>query len=422
MEHVRKGQVGKARLRSGEARWRRLTEVRAGAKSVFHFDVPGSVAMSTQAGLPWLRFLGQELGRRTHFWPFDGWEVPSGRSAIVEVYPSLWSTLFPPQGGTADQRDAFAAAEWMRRADLDGSLPAFLRPPLNAPDLEIASIEGWILGVTEGRTSAARRDASRSGVHDQLLLTGSEAEVAKSQLGSFPPGVAENLKTYVYRLIDPRNGETFYVGKGKGNRVFSHIRLEGQLEGDELDNKVKRIREIQLAGFEVAHVIHRHGMDDKTAFEVEAALIDAYPGLTNVAGGAGSNDYGAMHAREVVNRYCAEPAVFRHRALLINVNRSAGETSLYEATRYAWKVSRAKAKLADLILATRQGVIVGAFVADDWLEATAENFPGREAVPGRLGFMGREASLEIKRLYVGKRVPDKFRKKGAANPIKYTWE
>src|SRR5660398_198974 len=101
---------------------------------------------------------------------------------------------------------------------------------------------------------------------------------------SFPAGVAGKLKTYVYRLIDPRNGETFYVGKGNGNRVFSHIRGEQDLDGDDLDNKMKRIRQIRLAGFEVEHVIHRHGMDDKTAFEVEAALIDAYPGLTNIVG------------------------------------------------------------------------------------------------------------------------------------------
>jgi hypothetical protein len=37
----------------------------------------------------------------------------------------------------------------------------------------------------------------------------------------FPPGVAAKLKYYVYRLIDPRNGETFYVGKGKEDRVFT---------------------------------------------------------------------------------------------------------------------------------------------------------------------------------------------------------
>jgi hypothetical protein len=156
---------------------------------------------------------------------------------------------------------------------------------------------------------------------------------------SFPPEVAERLKTYVYRLIDPRNGETFYVGKGQGDRVFAHIRLEQKLGGDEVDNKVKRIREIHLAGFQVAHVIHRHGMDDDTAFEVEAALIDAYPGLTNVAGGSGSSDYGVMHSKEIVSRYSAEAAVFHHRALLISVNRSATEVSLYEATRYAWKIS-----------------------------------------------------------------------------------
>jgi hypothetical protein len=238
---------------------------------------------------------------------------------------------------------------------------------------------------------------------------------------SFPTNVVQKLKTYVYRLIDPRNGETFYVGKGQGNRVFSHIQAEQNLEGDDLDNKVKRIREIRLAGFDVAHVIHRHGMDEKTAFEVEAALIDAYPGLTNIAGGSGSSDYGAMHAREIISRYSAEPAVFQHKALLISVNRSAAETSLYEATRYAWKISKSKAKQAEVILATLQGLIVGAFVADDWLEATAENFPGRTEVPGRLGFVGREAPAVIKNLYVNRRVPDEYRKRGAANPIKYTW-
>ncbi len=240
------------------------------------------------------------------------------------------------------------------------------------------------------------------------------------EIESFPADVAHKLKTYVYRLIDPRNGETFYVGKGQGDRVFSHIR-EQMPDGDELDNKLKRIREIRVAGFDVAHVIHRHGMDDKTAFEVEAALIDAYPGLTNVAGGAGSRDYGAMHAQEIINRYRAEPATFQHKVLLISVNRSAAETSLYEATRYAWKLKRSKAEQAEVILATRQGEIVGAFIARRWLDATAENFPGRDPVPGRFGFEGEEAPDDIKKLYVGKRVPDEYRKPGAANPIKYAW-
>src|SRR5919108_2554458 len=123
------------------------------------------------------------------------------------------------------------------------------------------------------------------------------------QAESFSPDVGRRLGWYVYRLIDPRNGETFYVGKGRGNRVFSHIRDEPGLEGDDLDNKIRRIRDIRVAGFDVAHVIHRHGMDERTAFEVEAALIDAYPGLTNIAGGVGNNDFGAMHAKEIITRY-----------------------------------------------------------------------------------------------------------------------
>ncbi|MCZ6530132.1 MAG: hypothetical protein O6949_07345 [Chloroflexi bacterium] len=237
----------------------------------------------------------------------------------------------------------------------------------------------------------------------------------------FSDEVKRQLKSYVYRLIDPRNAETFYVGKGRGNRVFAHVRAEDGLEGDELDNKLQRIREIRLAGFEVAHVIHRHGMDDRTASEVESSLIDAYPGLTNIVDGPGGSDYGSMHAQEIISRYSADPAVFMHRAILISVNRSATERSLYEATRFAWKLSKARARQAEVILPTIRGLIVGAFVPDEWLKATRENFPGREDRPGRIGFVGHEAPKEVRELYVGKRVPKKYRKRGAANPIRYTW-
>jgi len=237
---------------------------------------------------------------------------------------------------------------------------------------------------------------------------------------SFSIAVVQKLKNYVYRLIDPRNGETFYVGKGNGNRVFSHIQNEKGLEGDEFDNKMQRIREIRLAGFEIVHVIHRHGMDEKTAFEVESAVIDAYPGLTNIIGGAGGNDHGVMHANEIRARYCAMPAVFKHdKILLICVNKTADERPLYDATRYAWRLNKSKAKDAEVILAVQQGMIKGAFVAHSWMEAVKDNFPVN--IPGRFGFEGKPASDAIKKFYVGKRVPDEYCKQGAANPIKYTW-
>lgn len=128
-----------------------------------------------------------------------------------------------------------------------------------------------------------------------------------------------------------------------------------------------------------------------------------------------------MHSSEIIKRYCAETARFEHKALLISVNRSALEVSLYEATRYAWRLRQKKASQAEVVLATVQGVIVGAFIAEEWLEAKPENFPGREAVEGRYGFVGSEAPIALQQLYVGKRTPDEFRKRGASNPIRYTW-
>ncbi len=89
VDFVRNGSCGNAEARSGNSRWRRLTEIRAGAaKSVFHFDVPGSVAKSTHAGLPWLR-----------------------------------------------------------RADLDGTLSDFFKPDLTPNERPVAQNEGWILGI-----------------------------------------------------------------------------------------------------------------------------------------------------------------------------------------------------------------------------------------------------------------------------------
>jgi hypothetical protein len=41
VDFVRDGLHGNGAARNGDTRWRRITEVRAGAKSVFHFDVPG---------------------------------------------------------------------------------------------------------------------------------------------------------------------------------------------------------------------------------------------------------------------------------------------------------------------------------------------------------------------------------------------
>ena len=56
------------------------------------------------------------------------------------------------------------------------------------------------------------------------------------------PEIAKILKSYVYIYSDPRNGKPFYIGKGKGNRLFSHIQDKSDTQ------KVALIAEIYASG------------------------------------------------------------------------------------------------------------------------------------------------------------------------------
>jgi hypothetical protein len=127
----------------------RLTEKwTSSAKSVFLFDVQGSVAKSTHAGIPWLRRIKKAVGKHVHFWPFDGWKVPEGRSVIVEIYPSLVRNRYPKDGRTKDQQDAYAIARWLREMDGNGFLGRYFDPPLTEGQRRVADLEGWIFGVS----------------------------------------------------------------------------------------------------------------------------------------------------------------------------------------------------------------------------------------------------------------------------------
>lgn len=136
--------------RTGDPSELRLCEQwTATAKSVFLFDVQGSVAKSTHAGLPWLLWL-REMRRsrsRVHFWPFDGFEVPEGKSVVAEVYPALYKRRFPKANRTSDEHDAWSIAAWLQDTDRRGTLNQHLAPPLTLPERKQAKIEGWILGV-----------------------------------------------------------------------------------------------------------------------------------------------------------------------------------------------------------------------------------------------------------------------------------
>ena len=140
---------GTGQRRRGETSWLRLTDRLTGtAMSVFRFGVQGQVATSTHAGLPWLLYIRRELRDRVHFWPFDGWEIPKGKSVIAEVYPALWKRRFERAADMNDhQHDAYSVAGWLSHMDQNGLLGEYFNPDLSPTERAQADAEGWILGV-----------------------------------------------------------------------------------------------------------------------------------------------------------------------------------------------------------------------------------------------------------------------------------
>ena len=66
---------------------------------------------------------------------------------LAEVYPALWSVMYPRAGRDPHQQDAYAVTAWLRDTDSNGSLGRFMHPALQPEERKQAEIEGWILGV-----------------------------------------------------------------------------------------------------------------------------------------------------------------------------------------------------------------------------------------------------------------------------------
>ena len=258
-----------------------------------------------------------------------------------------------------------------------------------------------------------------SSILKTLILRNNKEDVFKM----FTPEVIEQLQYYVYRLIDPRTGQTFYVGKGRGNRLYAHINdalknYNGQsfenAGEDEISEKIRQIREIHAAGLEVIHVIQRYGLTEKEAFEVESALIDCYPGLTNIQSGHAS-ERGVNNA-EVLQRILSCEAFddqddLKYCIIKTNVNKLEERENLYEAVRKYWKVDLARVQKIPFVLAVVNGIVNEVYEAEQWYRAPE--------IPERCMFDGKPAADNIRKMFVNKRLPKHYMKKGMASPVLY---
>ncbi len=96
---------------------------------------------------------------------------------------------------------------------------------------------------------------------------------------------------YVYGLVDPRNSEVFYVGKGKGNRAYNHL-IEEYYEGKGNKDKIKRIESVIGSGDQVDIHYYAKNLIERHAYILEEIIIFrigrkcyGYGNLTNLEAG-----------------------------------------------------------------------------------------------------------------------------------------
>jgi predicted type IV restriction endonuclease len=316
-----------------------------------------------------------------------------------------------------------------RDADIAGKFPDYTLLPAAPQHSFFLEAKAWKVGLEDQHANQALNYANQNGKRWVVLTNGRQWRLYDNDIR----GCASDKMVAEMNLEQSEQAAQFLEAIGKASVCAGRLprfaeeetarrkrAQEEEQRRQQLEARTHRLSAVlqeeladqssPLLAAMLANLQTREGLGDLAADDLVAHFRGVPPQTQTPAGPPVKID----PAR-------SGPAVFQHKALLINVNRSAAETSLYEATRYAWKVKRSTAEQSEIVLATRQGIIVGAFIAHRWLEATAENFPGRNPMPGRFGFEGEDAPENIKKLYVGKRVPDEYRKRGAANPIKYTW-
>lgn len=201
---------------------------------------------------------------------------------------------------------------------------------------------------------------------------------SKPSIKLFSEKAVEQLNGfYVYALIDPRNNQVFYIGKGIGNRVFSHEIESGKSPKSE-KAKLKRIQEIEAAGFDVKRIIVNWSMTESEAFAAEAALINmlsflSADMLTNAV--AGHHVHEAMTVEDFDLLYGAEHLKqedIQHSIMVIKINKlyrkGMNPKELYDIVRGNWRASMAsiQKRNVEYVFGVYNQLIVAVYKPDEW--------------------------------------------------------
>ena len=153
------------------------------------------------------------------------------------------------------------------------------------------------------------------------------SSTSKSDLKSFSEKAIDALNGfYVYVLVDPRNDKIFYIGKGTGNRVFSH-EVESNKNPKAEKIKIQKILEIEKSGFYVRRIIVNWGLTEDESFASEATLINLTKYISDIQL---TNEVSGDHVHEALTvedfelQYGAVPLKkedVKHSILVIKINK-----------------------------------------------------------------------------------------------------
>lgn len=152
---------------------------------------------------------------------------------------------------------------------------------------------------------------------------------------------------YVYQLLDPRDRQPFYVGKGKGRRIHCH---EAEARRGVHSAKCDRIRAIWADGFSVEREVVAEYSDENEALAAEFDLIVAIGlgNLTNVLPGG-------VLGREAYMRRLREAEARSERKAKASMAKSLEEMA---------------PKLADFLRHREAGREYGFYVGQRWTDVT----------------------------------------------------
>lgn len=246
---------------------------------------------------------------------------------------------------------------------------------------------------------------------------------------------------YVYALIDPRNEKVFYIGKGTGNRVFSHEIESGKTPKSE-KAKLHKIQEIEKDGFAVKRLIVNWGLSEVEAFSSEATLINLLnyiPDMKLTNEVSGHHVHKALSVEEFELLYGATPLQMediKHGILVIKINklyrRDMSDDELYDAVRGYWKASlnSIKTRKIEYVFGVYNGLIVAVYKPDEWHYIHEKiNAPQREKLAdedyerlkNRIYFVCEDYKKldEDGQFYLHKSIVDLKANQSAQNPITY---